>query len=176
MTDKLETTYDLFLHDLRAVLYLERMLVEELDNMAGEVTNDELAEALRKHGKETEGQVERVESVFETLGENMEEHEAADYKGIFEEADHLNRDIMEAEMVNVAFLNTAVKIERVEMTAYEGLLRMANNLKMTMPDEDFDKVADLLRWNHKEEEDALERLQDIGRESWMEKLIRRLTP
>ena len=28
MTDKLETTYDLFLHDLRAVLYLERMLVE----------------------------------------------------------------------------------------------------------------------------------------------------
>lgn len=174
--NEISTAYDLFLHDLRAILYMERQLEDELENMAAEVTNEKLSDALREHRQETEEQAQRIRDIFGILGEDSEVHEAADYSGMFQEVNHLNEDITDTDLLDLAFLNAAIKVERIEITAYEGLLKMAENLEIDMDDEDIDQVEDLLEDNLESEKDALKELQTIMAGSWLEKMIRRLMP
>ncbi len=166
----IDTVHELFLHDLNSIYYLERQLEENLDDMAEEVTNENLQEALMDHWDETSDHVQRLEQVYDHLGEEPEEHKASDFEGYIEEAQHLNEDITETEMLNLAFLNAAIKVERMEITTYESLLKMADRLEMN------EEVQNLLKRNLDSEKDALDELQVIAEGSWFGKLIRKLKP
>lgn len=167
--DSINTTYDLFLHDLRAIYYLEKQLEDELRNMAEEVTNEDLSEAFTEHQEETAEQVRRLNQVFENLNENAEGHSAASLEGLFKDVEHLNNDITETEMLNIAFLNSGIKVERIEITMYEGLLRLADELDVG------DEVEDLLKENISEEENALKKLRAQAQKSWLKQLIIKFT-
>lgn len=163
--DSIDTTYDLFMHDLRSLYYLERRLEEELRNMAEEVTKDDLSDAFIEHQEETAEQVRRLNNVFEHLDENAEEHVHASLSGLFEDVDHLNDSITETDMLNIAFLNSGIKVERIEITMYEGLLRLTDELVID------EEVEDLLEENLEEEKEALKKLRAQAQKSWLQELI-----
>lgn len=168
MDNEINSPYDLFIHDLQSIFYLERRLMEELERIAGEVTNDELKEVLLDHQEQTSEQVDRLERVFHLIGDEPREHEARDFKGIFRESDQLNERINEVDLINIAYLNTAKKVEHIEISSYNSLLEMADRF-------DLDKnVVDLLNKNLEEEKEAAEKLQDLTEKSWWNKLIDRL--
>jgi len=138
--NSIDTTHDLFMHDLRSIYYFERQLKEELDNMAGEITNKKnLSNLFVKHQEETSKQVRRLNLVFEHIDENADENGSAGLSGLIEDIQHLNDNITEPDMLNIAFLNSAIKAERIEITMYEGLLRMVEELEFD------DKVKDFAR-------------------------------
>ncbi|PSH00802.1 MAG: hypothetical protein BRC30_01615 [Nanohaloarchaea archaeon SW_7_46_7] len=166
---EIKTAHDLFVHNLKSIYYLEQRLRDELDGLAGEVTNDDLAEALQEHRKETVDQVERLEKVFEKLGEEIEGHRAADFHGHFKEIKHLNEDIHETDMLNIAFLDAAIKTEQMEITTYNSLIRMVDNLAV---DND---IENLLKDNLHEEKEALEKLRKLAGETWFSKIVKSLT-
>ncbi len=60
---------DLFLHTLKDVYYAENQIVKALPKLIGKANNRILAAGLREHLRETEGQVARLEQVFEKIGE-----------------------------------------------------------------------------------------------------------
>lgn len=167
---EINTAHDLFVHNLKSIYYLEQRLQEELGDLAAEVTNDDLEEALLSHRDETMDQVERLEQVFEKLGEEIEGHQAADFEGHFQEIEHLNEDIHETDMLNIAFLDAAMKTEQMEITTYKSLRRMAGELAID------DEVDDLLKENLEEEQAAHKKLRKISGESWVGNLMQRLTP
>jgi len=166
---EIKTAHDLFVHNLKSIYYLEQRLRDELGDLAGEVTNDDLEEALREHREETVEQVERLERVFEKLGEEIEGHRAADFHGHFQEIKHLNDDIYETDMLNIAFLDAAIKTEQMEITTYNSLIRMVDDLAVD------DEIEDLLKDNLREEKDALKELRELAGESWFGKIISSLT-
>src|SRR3982074_3674051 len=59
---------ELFLDTLKDIYYAEKQILKALPKMAKAASSDKLRSAFEKHHDETEGQVERLEQIFELLG------------------------------------------------------------------------------------------------------------
>ena len=57
----------LFLDTLKDIYYAEKQIYKSLPKMAKAAASDELRTAFEKHHDETEGQIERLEKIFEML-------------------------------------------------------------------------------------------------------------
>ena len=64
----LDTLQDLFVYKLRQQYYIERTLLETLEEMAEGTTNGRMRQTFLDHHEETRAQIERLEDVFETIG------------------------------------------------------------------------------------------------------------
>ncbi|MGH6842228.1 MAG: ferritin-like domain-containing protein, partial [Methylocella sp.] len=64
----IETMDDLFVHTLRSMYYAEQQILRTLPIMGEKATNPELKAAFEQHLEETQGQVRRIEEVFELHG------------------------------------------------------------------------------------------------------------
>jgi Mn-containing catalase len=65
----MEQLEELLIDELQDLLHAERQLVQALPKMADAAHNPKLKEAFEKHLSQTEGQVERLNTIFELLGE-----------------------------------------------------------------------------------------------------------
>ena len=65
----LDTLKELYVNELRDLYNAEGQLVKALPKMAKGASSDDLKEAFEKHLEQTKGDVERLEQVFEELGE-----------------------------------------------------------------------------------------------------------
>ena len=59
---------ELFLDTLKDIYYAEKQILKALPKMAKAANSDKLRAAFEKHHDETEGQIERLEKIFELLG------------------------------------------------------------------------------------------------------------
>ena len=66
---KLNSLEDLFVHELKDLLSAEKQLVKALPKMAKGATSDALRESIEDHLEQTKGHVERLEAIFENLGQ-----------------------------------------------------------------------------------------------------------
>ena len=64
---------DLFIEELRDIYHAEGQLVKALPKMARTVNNADLKAAIEQHLEETKGQVERLDRVFEAIGQILDE-------------------------------------------------------------------------------------------------------
>ena len=60
---------ELFHDTLKDIYYAEKKILVALPKMAKAAQNEELSAAFEKHKTETEGQVDRLEQVFELIDE-----------------------------------------------------------------------------------------------------------
>ena len=67
MPAKEKTLNDLFLEALKDVYHAEKQLMRALPKMAKAAESEELRQAFQTHREETEGQIERLEQVFEIV-------------------------------------------------------------------------------------------------------------
>jgi ferritin-like metal-binding protein YciE len=153
----MQTAHELFLHELGDMLNAERNLVDALEEQAESVTNEQLKTAITDHRAQTEKQVQRLEQVFEDLGEEAEEAECKGVKGLvdewktFKEEEDPSDDIL-----NVMTISAATKVESYEINAYESLIQMAQDMDHT-------KAVKLLQQNLKEEQQTLKKMQTFAR-------------
>ena len=165
---RLETIHDLFVHELRSILFLEQQLEEKLGTIAEEVSDSKLSEELINHRDQTSDHAQRIHQVFEEIDGKPRTHERPDFQGVFQEFNHLINTTDENEIIDITALNTAVMIERIEITMYEGLLRLEKDLDIN------EEVKNLLEKNKDEEEAALKRLRKMSKDSWFKQLRKNL--
>jgi ferritin-like metal-binding protein YciE len=67
MTAKDKNLNDLFLDTLKDIYFAEKQILKALPKMAKAAQSDKLRAAFEKHHGETEGQVERLEQIFELI-------------------------------------------------------------------------------------------------------------
>src|SRR5689334_2016088 len=67
MATKDKDLNDLFHDTLKDIYYAEKQILRALPKMAKAASSDKLRAAFEKHFNETEGQVERLEEVFELI-------------------------------------------------------------------------------------------------------------
>src|SRR5438046_5925929 len=65
----LETLKELYVNELRDLYNAENQLIKALPKMAKGASSDQLKEAFEKHLEQTKGHVQRLEQVFQELGE-----------------------------------------------------------------------------------------------------------
>jgi hypothetical protein len=76
---------DLFLDGLKDIYYVEKQILKSLPKMARAATSEKLRAAFEKHRDETEGQVERLEQIFDLLGKSARGKKCDAIDGIIDE-------------------------------------------------------------------------------------------
>ena len=80
-----KTLDDLFLNTLKDVYYAEKQIYKSLPKMAKAATDEQLGAAFEKHQEETEGQIARLEQIFELLEKPARGKKCDAIEGILDE-------------------------------------------------------------------------------------------
>ena len=158
------TTIDeLFEHDLKDIYGAEQRLLDSLDEMADEAIDREAKKAFQQHRKETQTQIKRLERVFKALELKPEAQPCPGMEGLIKEKKSFSKEKPSDEILSFYNLHAAQKVERYEITAYEGMIETAQHLGL-------DEVVELLTQNLEEEEQALNTLKALASEYNVEEL------
>jgi ferritin-like metal-binding protein YciE len=141
--------------ELRDLYNAEKQLVKALPKMAKGAASDELREAFESHLEETEGQVTRLERVFELLDEKPRGKHCAGMAGLIEEGSEKLQEDMEDSVLDAALIGAAQKVEHYEISGYGTLIAWAEALELT-------DVAELLNETLAEEKAADEKLSALA--------------
>jgi ferritin-like metal-binding protein YciE len=167
---RIDSLQDLFVYKLRQQYYVERTLVDALDEMAERANNGRMSQGFADHRDETRTQIKRLEGVFEALDVRAEPETDPVLDALEEERRSLERQIDDDDILDMVYLNAGLMTERVELTAYEGLSMLATELELS------DDVHRHLESNHDEEQSAYRELNTLAAASEMKSLWDRLTP
>jgi ferritin-like metal-binding protein YciE len=147
MAAKEKTLDDLFHETLKDIYFAEKALVKELPRLAKAADSDELREAFEKHLEETEGQVERLEQVFELIDKPARGKTCPAIKGLSEEAKEVMKDFKGTDALDAGLLSAAQAVEHYEISRYGTLKAWAEELGL-------DKAVRLLDATLTEEKNA----------------------
>jgi ferritin-like metal-binding protein YciE len=124
----IKTLDDAFRQTLRTTYYAERQITEALPKMAGMATAPDLAAAFQAHCRETEGQIDRLERVFEMLGEEADSSTCPAIEGIIEAGNAMARDIDDAGVLDAVLASAAQMVEHYEIAQYGTMIAWAKQL------------------------------------------------
>lgn len=158
-------TEDMFVHELEQMYYIENRLVETLDEMAGEVSNDKLQRGFADHRDETREQVERLERAFRALGREPQESQSHVLDALRKEHDEFAEQTTDNYLQDLFDMQAGMKTERFEITGYEGLLMLAKKLDLD------DDVTDPLEDNLSEEKSTLRQLEGLSKGSKLKSIL-----
>ncbi len=130
-TKDIETLDDLFVHQLKDILYAENRILKGLPKMIEKATNPELKQGFETHLRETEGQVERLKQVFSMHGVTPETITCPAIDGILKEADEVAGDIADKQVLDAGLIAAAQAVEHYEITRYGSLVAWAKQLGRT---------------------------------------------
>jgi ferritin-like metal-binding protein YciE len=128
MPAKEKTLEDLFLASLKDIYYAEKQILRALPKMAKAAESDELRQAFEKHRDETEGQVQRLEQVFEIVGKKAQGKTCPAIQGIIEEGKEVMEDFAESEALDAGLVAAAQSVEHYEISRYGTLRTWAQEL------------------------------------------------
>ena len=148
---------ELFVEELRDAYDGEKRLTKALPKMAKASGSAELRAAFTNHLRETEGQINRLEQVFRTIGEPVRGKKCDGLMGIIEEGKHAI-DELDGSVLDAALIAGAQRAEHYEIAAYGTLAYFAEMLGN-------DKAKDLLGQTLDEEKAADEKLSTIAKSS-----------
>src|SRR5258707_404868 len=99
---KLESLRDLLVEQLQDLYDAEHRMTKALPKMAKAATSPALKTAFEKHLRETEGQVTRLEQVFENLGEKAKKKTCKAMQGLIEEGAETIQEDADPEVKDAA--------------------------------------------------------------------------
>ena len=126
-----KTSHDLFSDTLKDVYYAEKQILRALPKMAKNAQSEELKNAFLKHQEQTEGQVERLEQVFELLGKAARGKHCPAIVGIIDEGKEIMDEFGGSEALDAGLVASAQAVEHYEIARYGTLKTWAGQLGMT---------------------------------------------
>ncbi len=113
---------DLFLDELADMYDAEHRIVQAIPKLARAATSPDLKTALEAHLHETEGQVVKLEKVFELFDEKAKGKPCEAMQGLLKEGDEIAATFKGSPAINAALISAGQKVEHYEMASY-GCLR-----------------------------------------------------
>jgi ferritin-like metal-binding protein YciE len=146
---------ELFTEEIRDLYNAERQLTKALPKLSRAASSDALRQAIDGHLKETEGHIERLESVFEGLGEKPRSKHCAGMAGIIEEGSDLIADDLDGAVLDAGIIASAQRAEHYEIGAYGSAIAWAKVLGLS-------EIASTLAETLEEEKAADEKLSSLA--------------
>jgi ferritin-like metal-binding protein YciE len=152
---KLDTLKTLYINELRDLYNAENQLVKALPKMAKAASSEELQDAFEKHLEQTKTHVERLEEVFEEIGEKPKGKTCQAMKGLIEEGSEILKENGEESVIDAGIIVAAQKVEHYEIAGYGSVRTFAQLLGK-------DRSADLLQKTLDEESETNELLNKLA--------------
>jgi ferritin-like metal-binding protein YciE len=155
---KIDSLEPLMIDELRDLLDAEKQITKALPKMAKAASNEQLRAAFEMHLNQTNGQIERLNQVFEQLGERPKSKTCEGMKGLIEEGQEMMKEIDAGPTRDALLVAAAQKVEHYEIASYGTARTYANQLG-------YRKAASLLEQTLKEEKATDEKLTAIAESS-----------
>jgi ferritin-like metal-binding protein YciE len=122
------TLHDAFIDELRDTYDAEKQLTKALPKLAKAASNPKLRQAFEAHLRETEGQIERLEEVFESLDEKVRGKHCDGIAGIIEEGKSIMEEDFDETTMDACLIAAGQRAEHYEMAAYGTLVAWAQTM------------------------------------------------
>jgi ferritin-like metal-binding protein YciE len=151
----LDSLDKLFLEELKDIYNAEKQILRALPRMAKAAESSQLQQAFTKHLKETEGQVQRLERVFQALGQSARGKTCKGMQGLLEEGKEVLEKEGEPPVIDAALIASAQRVEHYEIAVYGCLRTYAQLLG-------YSEAEQLLQQTLNEEEATDKKLTQLG--------------
>jgi ferritin-like metal-binding protein YciE len=153
-----KTLDNLFLDTLKDIYYAEKQILRALPKMARAAQSEEGKASFLQHRDETQGQIERLEQVFELLGKPARGKTCEAIQGIIAEGEEIIEEYKGSVALDAGLISSAQAVEHYEIARYGTLIEWAGQLGM-------DEAVELLQQNLAEEEATDQKLTGMARAS-----------
>jgi len=142
------TLHDAFIDELRDSYDGEKQLTKALAKLAKTATSPRLRETFAAHLEETQGQIERLEQVFELMEEKARGKHCDGIAGIVEEGKSIMAEDFDETTMDACLIAAGQRAEHYEMAAYGTLVAWAQAMghreaaKLLQQTLDEEKAAD----------------------------------
>jgi ferritin-like metal-binding protein YciE len=151
-----DTVEKLFVGELKDLYSAENQITKALPKMAKAATSSELRAAFESHLKETQGQIQRLDRVFEILGRTPGGKSCKAMKGLLEEGAEVMEETAAGEILDAAMISAAQRVEHYEIAGYGSVRAYAELLGQS-------EIARLLQQTLEEEGTADKKLTQISK-------------
>ena len=150
-----KTLDDLFLDTLKDIYFAERQILKALPKMAKAAEDPQLKAGFEEHRQQTEGHIERLEQIFEMLGQPARSKTCEAILGIIEEAKEIMDEFKDSPALDAGLVSSAQAVEHYEIARYGTLKAWANQLGRS-------NVVKLLEATEQEEIATDKKLTQLG--------------
>ena len=155
MAKERESLQKLYIEQLRDLYSAEEQILEAMPKMIQQTKHAELKRGFQTHYQQTEQQVQRLQKIFDDLGERPEGHECEGMKGLLKEGEEAIKEFKDSDVLDAALIAAAQRVEHYEMAGYGCARTYAHMLGLT------DQAA-LLQRTLEEEGDTDQKLTDLA--------------
>ncbi|WP_271022770.1 ferritin-like domain-containing protein [Rhizobium sp. RCAM05973] len=153
-----KTLNDLFLDMLKDIYFAEKQILKALPKMARAAQAEDSKTAFLKHRDKTQGQIERLEQVFELLGKPARGKTCEAIQGILAEGDEIMEEYKGVVALDAGLISSAQAVEHYEIARYGTLVAWAKQLGVNA-------AVPLLQLNLGEEEATDRKLTQLAQTS-----------
>jgi ferritin-like metal-binding protein YciE len=150
-----ESLQKLYIATLQDLWSAEEQILEALPKLAERTKHAELKRGFQQHYQQTEQQVQRLERIFEDLGEKPGEKKCKGMEGLLEEGEEAIKEFTDSDVLDAALIAAAQGVEHYEMAKYGCARTYAHMLGLQ-------EHAELLQRTLEEEGDTDHKLTDLA--------------
>ena len=125
------TLHNAFIDELRDAYDAEKQLTRALAKLSKASSSSRLRDAFDSHLDETQGHVERLEQVFESIGERPRGKHCEGIAGIIEEGKSIMGEEFDDTTMDACLIAAGQRAEHYEMAAYGTLIAWAQAMGHT---------------------------------------------
>ncbi len=155
MASSTSTLHDAWLDELRDLYHAEKQIVKALPKMIKAASAAPLADAFESHLRETQKQIQRLEQVFESVGESAKAKTCDGMVGILEEGKDIMSEDFDEDTMDASLIAAAQKVEHYEIASYGTVIAWAEAMGHT-------QAVKLLKQTLNEEEATDEKLTSLA--------------
>lgn len=148
---------ELYIEELKDLFSAENQLTKALPKMAKAATSDELRQGFEEHLEQTKGHVDRLQQIFEMLGEKGARKKCLGMEGLVKEGAEIMGEDFEDATMDAALISAAQRVEHYEIAGYGTVIAYADLLGES-------EQASLLRETLEEEKETDEKLTELAKE------------
>jgi ferritin-like metal-binding protein YciE len=144
---KIESLNDLFTHKLQATYYAEQEIIKALPKMIEASQSPELKQSFSEHLSETRQQLQRLEQIFQAMGQKPETSQCDIIDANIGSCEKLIKHSEPGATRDAGLIAGAQSVEHYEIVHYGTLASWAKDLRLT-------QIVPLLEATLKEEHNA----------------------
>ena len=148
---------ELYIDELKDLYSAESQLVKALPKIAKAASSDELRQGFEEHLEQTKGHVQRLEKIFQALGESPKGKKCKGMEGLIEEGSEVMEENYEGSVLDAALIGAAQRVEHYEIAGYGTVRSMAETLGES-------NHVSLLEETLEEEKETDEKLSELAAE------------
>jgi ferritin-like metal-binding protein YciE len=115
---KLDSLNELYVDHLKDMYSAETQITKALPRMAKKASSPDLKAAFESHLQETQGQIQRLDQIFQALEKSPRGKKCAGMEGLLEEGKEVMTEDIDPEVLDAALIAAAQKVEHYEISSY----------------------------------------------------------